>query len=69
MTDAELITLPVIQALLGFTNEAWFLSHAHVRVGHLFRYLPGQFGYNKRLRKASVLVKAVTRMLAVDTTL
>ncbi|MDU0291655.1 IS982 family transposase [Saccharothrix longispora] len=69
LTDAELVTLAVIQALLGFTSEARFLRHARVHLRHLFRYLPGQSGYNKRLRKASGLVKAVIRLLAVDTTL
>ncbi|GAA3462002.1 IS982 family transposase [Saccharothrix longispora] len=69
LTDAELVTLAVIQALPGFTSEARFLRHARVHLRHLFRYLPGQSGYNKRLRKASGLVKAVIRLLAVDTTL
>ncbi|HEY0639863.1 MAG TPA: IS982 family transposase [Pseudonocardiaceae bacterium] len=69
LTDAELVTLAVMQALLGFTSEARFLRHARARLGHLFRYLPGQSGYNKRLRHATRLVKAVIRVLAVDTTL
>lgn len=29
LTDAELCTLAVIQALLGFTSEARFIRHAH----------------------------------------
>jgi hypothetical protein len=69
LTDAELVTLAVIQALLGFTSETRFLRHVHARSGHLFRYLPSQSGCNKRLRKASGLVKAVIQLLAVDTTL
>lgn len=69
LSDAELVTLAVMQALLGFTSEARFLRHARAHLRHLFRYLPGQSGYNKRLRKASGLVKAVIRLLAVDTTL
>ncbi|MER5262059.1 IS982 family transposase [Actinosynnema sp. NPDC002837] len=68
LTDAELVTLAVIQALLGFTSEARWLRHARAHLGHLFRYLPGQSGYNKRLRNAAGLVKAVIRLLAVDTT-
>jgi hypothetical protein len=58
-----------MQALLGFTSEARWLRHAHKHLGHLFRYLPGQSGYNKRLRRAVGLVTTVIRMLAVDTTL
>ena len=52
MSDAELITLSVLQALLGFTSETRFLRHAALHLGHLFPYLPHQSGYNKRLRKA-----------------
>ncbi|WP_433261319.1 IS982 family transposase [Actinosynnema sp. CS-041913] len=69
LTDAELVTLAVMQALLGFTSEARWLRHARAHLGHLFRYLPRQPGYNKRLRNAADLVKAVIRLLAVDTTL
>jgi hypothetical protein len=69
LSDAELVTLPVMQALLGFTSEARFLRHGRAHLRHLFRYLPGQSGCNKRLREASGLVKAVIRLLVVDTTL
>jgi hypothetical protein len=69
LTDAELVTLAVMQALLGFTSEARWLRHARAHLGHLFRYLPRQPGYNKRLRRSSDLVKTVIRLLAVDTTL
>jgi hypothetical protein len=69
LTDAELVTLAVMQALLGFTSESRWLRHARTHLRHLFRYLPGQSGYNKRLRRAAGLVTTVIRMLAVDTTL
>ena len=69
LTDAELVTLAVMQALLGFTSEARWLRHARAHLGHLFRYLPQQPGYNKRLRDAADLVRTVIRVLAVDTTL
>lgn len=69
LTDAELVTLAVMQALLGFTSERRWLRHAHAHLGHLFRYLPGQSGYNKRPRKASPLIKSIIRHLALDTTL
>src|SRR2546430_14389673 len=51
LTDAELVTLAVMQALLGFTSESRWMRHAHQHLGHLFRYLPRQPGYNKRLRR------------------
>jgi hypothetical protein len=69
LADAELVTLAVMQALLGHTSEARWLRHARKHLGHLFRYLPQQSGYNKRLRAAAGLIKTVIRVLATDTTL
>jgi Transposase DDE domain len=69
LTDAELVTLAVMQALLGFTSESRWLRFARAHLRHLFGYLPGQPGYNKRLRAAAGLVTAVTRVLAADTSL
>jgi hypothetical protein len=67
--DAELVTLAVMQALLGFTSESRWLRHARAHLGHLFPYLPLQPGYNKRLRASAALITAVTRVLAADTSL
>jgi len=50
ITDAELITLAVMQALLGHVPEAWWLRFTRFHLRHLFRYLPQQPRYNKRLR-------------------
>lgn len=47
LSDAELVTLAVMQALLGFTSEARWLRHARVHLRDLFPYLPRQSGYNK----------------------
>jgi Transposase DDE domain len=69
ITDAELVTLAVMQALLGFVSEARWLRFARTSLRHLFPYLPGQSGYNKRLRKLAVTMCWLTRILAVDTTL
>lgn len=69
LTDAELITLAVMQALLGYTSEARWIRHAHTHLRHLFRYLPGQSGYNRRLRAATPLLTTLIRLLAVDTSL
>jgi hypothetical protein len=46
LTDAELVTLAVLQALRGFTSESRWLRFARAHMTHLFRYLPGQSGYN-----------------------
>jgi hypothetical protein len=51
ISDAELIALAVAQVLLGLPNDRQFLALARYRLGHLFRYLPKQPGYNKRLRR------------------
>lgn len=67
LTDAELVTLAMMQAMLGFTSEARWLRHARAHLRHLFPYLPQQPGYNKRLRKAAALLRRVTRLLAADT--
>jgi Transposase DDE domain len=67
LTDAELVTLAMMQAMLGFTSEARWLRHARTHLRHLFPYLPQQPGYNKRLRKAAELLRRVTRVLATDT--
>ena len=69
LSDAELVTLAVMQALLGFVSEARWIRHARSHLGHLFPYLPKQPGYNKRLRKVAGLLQQVIRLLAVDTTL
>jgi hypothetical protein len=69
LTDAELVTLAVLQALLGYTSESRWLRFARAHLGRLFPYLPGQPGYNKRLRAAAGLVTAVIRALAADTSL
>jgi Transposase DDE domain len=67
LSDAELVTLAVMQALLGFGSEARWLRYADRHLRQLFPYLPGQSGYNKRLRRAAVLVRHVIRAIASDT--
>ena len=63
LSDAELVTLAVMQALLGFTSEARWLRHTRAHLGHLFRYLPQQPDYNKRLRDSTSLIKTVIPLL------
>jgi hypothetical protein len=67
ISDAELVTLAVLQALLGFTSEARWLRFADQRLRPWFPYLPQQPGYNKRLRRLSGTVTWLIRQLAVDT--
>ena len=58
-----------MQALLGFTSEARWLRHAGRHLRHLFPYLPGRSGYNKRLRRAAALIRHTIRAVACDTAL
>ncbi|WP_109001233.1 IS982 family transposase [Streptomyces rishiriensis] len=67
LTDAELVTLAVAQALLGFGSETRWLRYANSHMSSMFPYLPQQSGYNKRLKAALPLVKKAIRMLAADT--
>ncbi len=67
LSDAELLTLAVMQALLGHANETGWLRYATSHLSHLFPYLPGQAGYNKRLRKSAVQLQSMIRLLATDT--
>jgi hypothetical protein len=69
VTDAELVTLAVMQALLGHVSEARWLRFAGAHLRHLFGYLPQQPGYNKRLRKLTATVSWLIPTLARDTTL
>ncbi|MFF3129013.1 IS982 family transposase [Streptomyces sp. NPDC057908] len=67
LSDAELVTLAMMQAMLGFTSEARWLRHARSYLRHLFLYLPKQPGYNKRLCKGAGLLRRISRLLATDT--
>ncbi len=40
LSDAELVTVAVVQALLGFHDEARWLRWARTGIKHLFPYLP-----------------------------
>jgi hypothetical protein len=61
ISDAELICLAVAQVLLDCPNERRFLRLAKRRLAHLFPYIPGQSGFNKRLRSlAPQLLEAIT---------
>jgi hypothetical protein len=64
LSDAELVTLAVMQAPPGFVSEARWLRHAGRHLRHLFAYLPGQSGYNKRLRRTGELLRATIRVLS-----
>jgi hypothetical protein len=69
LSDAEVVTLSVLQALLGHTSEARWLRFARGQLRHLFPYLPQQPGYNKRLRRLVDTIGWLIGALARDTAL
>lgn len=69
LADAELVTLCVMQALLGFTSEARWLRYARAHLRPLFPYLPQQPGYNKRLRKLTGTISWLIGVLGREVSL
>jgi hypothetical protein len=69
LSDAELLTMAVMSALLGFTSERRWLRYANAHLAGMFPRAIGQSGWNKRVRKAFFLFIRVIRMLAMDTSL
>jgi hypothetical protein len=67
ISDAELVTLAVMQALLGFTSEARWLRYARAHLRGMFPRLPRQPGYNKRLRALAATMSWLIAVLARDT--
>ncbi len=64
ITDAELICLAVAQIMLDCSKERRFLRFARRRLGHLFPYIPGQSGYNKRVRALAPQIVSLLGALA-----
>jgi Transposase DDE domain len=69
LSDAELLAMAVMSALLGFRSERRWLRYVNGHLAGMFPRRIGQSGYNKRLRKAFFLLIRVIRMLAMDTSL
>ena len=67
ISDAELLTLAVMQALLGYTSEARWLRYARAHLLLMFPHLPQQPGYNKRLRKLAATMAWLVRVLGAQT--
>ena len=66
LSDAELVTLAVLSALLGFDSEARFIRYAKAHLKPWFPYVPQRSGYNKRLRRSGELMQHVIAALARD---
>jgi hypothetical protein len=57
VTDAEVVTLCVAQAIMGIPSDRRFLAVAAKRLGHLFPRLPAQPGYFKRRRRLAATIE------------
>jgi len=64
VTDAEVVTLCVAQAIMGIPSDRRFLAVAAKRLGHLFPVLPQQPGYFKRRRRLTGTLEWLLEMFA-----
>jgi hypothetical protein len=64
VTDAEVITLCVAQAIMGIPSDRRFLRTARKQLRHLFPALPGQAGYFKRRRRLTDTLEWLMRVFA-----
>ena len=59
ITDAEVITLCVAQAMMGIPSDPRFLASAHWRLGHLFPRLPERTAFHKRRLRLSGVIECL----------
>ena len=59
ITDAEIVTLCVAQAMMGIPSDPRFLALARRQVGHLFPCLPERTAFHKRRLRLSVVIEAL----------
>jgi hypothetical protein len=57
LSDAEVVTLCVAQAIMGIPSDRRFLRTARRQLGHLFPVLPTQSAYFKRRRRLTDAVE------------
>ena len=66
LTDAEVVTLAVAQAIMGIPSDERFLAVARKRLAHLFPRLPLRPGYYKRRERLSDTIEALIAVFASD---
>jgi hypothetical protein len=66
LTDAEVVTLCVAQALMGISSDARFLRAARKQLSHLFPLLPDRSGYLKRRQRLSDTIEWLTGVFASE---
>jgi hypothetical protein len=66
VTDAEVVTLCVAQAIMGIPSDRRFLKVARKRLAHLFPRLPDQPGYFKRRRRLADTIEWLLSVFAAQ---
>ena len=66
VTDAEVVTLCVAQAVMGIPSDRRFLAIARKRLRHLFPELPQQPGFHKRRRRLAETIEWLIGVFAAD---
>ena len=66
VTDAEVVTLCVAQAVMDISSDREFLAVARKRLLHLFPELPRQPGYLKRRRRLTETIEWLCGVFAQD---
>jgi hypothetical protein len=59
ITDAEVITLCIAQAMLDCRSDEQFLALARFRLGHLFTALPERSAFHKRRLRLSAVIEGL----------
>jgi hypothetical protein len=66
VTDSEVVTLCVAQAIMGIPSDERFLAAAQTRLCHLFPVLPKRPGYHKRRERLSDAIEQLIAVFARD---
>jgi transposase len=66
LTDAEVVTLCVAQAIMGHSSDERFLKVARKQLTHLFPQLPNRPGYHKRRQRLADLIEQLIEVFASD---
>jgi hypothetical protein len=66
VTDAEVVTLCVAQAVMGISSDREFLAVASKRLGEMFPSLPEQPGFHKRRRRLTETIEWLIGVFAAD---
>jgi hypothetical protein len=66
LTDAEVVTLCVAQAMMGIPSDERFLRVARKRLAHLFPRLPQRSGFHKRRDRLADTLEAMISQFASE---